>query len=205
MAVSGGGYDVLDSLPPSFGTWDPLARGQYLEIVTLLSGYLISTQGDRMLMAHSVEGRFPFLDSDVIEFCNKLPAEYKLIGLNEKSILKRMARGKIPEQIINRKKQPYRAPDAICFLTPDAPEYVSEMFSPAALRDSGLFDPGPAGRLYAKCRKRINGMPLSNIDNMGFVGILSTQLLYYTLITAEPVNEDIHFTTCVDRLCVGAN
>ena len=75
-----------------------------------MSGYLLSSQGDRMAMANSVEGRYPFLDYRVIEFCNKLPADFKLNGLNEKYLLKKLMKNKIPESIIRRSKQPYRAP-----------------------------------------------------------------------------------------------
>ncbi|MEZ5287606.1 MAG: asparagine synthase (glutamine-hydrolyzing) [Vicinamibacterales bacterium] len=57
--------DLLDGLPGDFGRWSALAQDQFLEVHTLLSGYLLSSQGDRMLMAHSVEGRFPFLDRRV--------------------------------------------------------------------------------------------------------------------------------------------
>ena len=56
-----------------FARWTPLAQDQYVEMRTLLSGYLLSSQGDRMLMANSVEGRFPFLDPDVIELADSLP------------------------------------------------------------------------------------------------------------------------------------
>ncbi|HTO95053.1 MAG TPA: asparagine synthase (glutamine-hydrolyzing), partial [Bacteroidota bacterium] len=129
--------DVLSTLPPDFPRWDTLGRAQYLEVVTLLSGYLISSQGDRMLMAHSVEGRFPFLDAEVMEFCNGLPPRYKLAGLNEKFILKRAAEGRVPGKIIHRPKQPYRAPDAISFVEKGAPPYVEEDLSESALRDAG--------------------------------------------------------------------
>ena len=58
-----GGYDVCGSVAGhvagAFHRWSPLAQDQYLEMRTLLGGYLLSSQGDRMLMAHSVEGRFP--------------------------------------------------------------------------------------------------------------------------------------------------
>ncbi len=58
---------LLGSLPREFSGWSPLAQDQYLEVRTLLSGYLLSSQGDRMLMAHSVEGRFPFLDAELVD------------------------------------------------------------------------------------------------------------------------------------------
>src|SRR6185503_4576866 len=57
--------ELLADLPAPFASWTPLAQDQYLEKRTLLAGYLLSSQGDRMLMAHSIEGRFPFLDSNV--------------------------------------------------------------------------------------------------------------------------------------------
>ena len=70
--------EVLADLPEAFPQWSALSQDQYLEVRTLLSAYLLSSQGDRMLMAHSVEGRFPFLDREVIALANSLPAEYKL-------------------------------------------------------------------------------------------------------------------------------
>ena len=198
-------YEVLDRLPSNFQGWDSLAQAQYLEVATLLSSYLMSSQGDRMLMAHSVEGRFPFLDVDVMEFCNSLPSHYKLALLDEKSILKRVAKGAIPEAIINRHKQPYRAPDAASFVADDAPEYVAELLSEECLTKFGIFVPSMVGRLYEKCQARrdragVQGI-LSNSDNMSFVGILSTQLLFHQFIAAEKwkVTAKIEFTTLHDR------
>ena len=64
---------LLARLPAEFAGWSPLARAQYLEITTFLEGYLLHAQGDRMLMGHSIEGRFPFLDFRVAEFAARLP------------------------------------------------------------------------------------------------------------------------------------
>lgn len=177
---------LLAALPAEFRAWDALSQAQYLELKTLLAGYILSSQGDRMLMAHSVEGRFPFLDPGVVEFCNALPPTYKLSGLDEKHILKRAACGLVPDEILSRPKQPYRAPDAACFVGADAPDYVEQVLSPEALRDSGLFDPDATGLLVAKCRGRVRLGPLSNADNMAFVGILSTQLLWDRLVKNPP-------------------
>lgn len=195
--------DVLAELPPAFGSWDPLARAQYLEIVTLLSGYLLSSQGDRMLMAHSVEGRFPFLDADVMEFCLSLPADYKLRILDEKHLLKRAARGMVPEPIIGRPKQPYRAPDAASFAAPDAPEYVREVLSERSVLQAGVFQPAAVSALHDKIRARAAGgdTQFSNADNMAFLGVLSTQLLHDTLLRpAGAPDQTVHtFTVDVDR------
>ena len=195
---------AVDSLPAGFHKWTPLAQAQYLEITTLLSTYLISSQGDRMLMAHSVEGRFPFLDVDVMEFCNALPAEHKLAFLEEKRILKNVARGLIPEAIISRKKQPYRAPDAASFLSIDAPDYIEDLFSERSLAAGGIFNPQAGRAFYEKCisrRDKIRDPGLfSNTDNMAFVGILSTQLLVRQLIDSSPsrVIPDIVYKTFID-------
>ena len=57
-----------DRLPLRYREWDGFVQSQYLETAHLLPGYILSSQGDRMAMAHSVEGRFPFLDHRVVEF-----------------------------------------------------------------------------------------------------------------------------------------
>lgn len=177
--------DLISALPREFSRWNPLAQDQYLEIRTLLSGYLLSSQGDRMLMAHAVEGRFPFLDKDVIELANSLPASYKLRVLDEKHVIKRVADNLLPPAILARKKQPYRAPDALAFLTAEAPEYVDDVLNETALRDANVFDPQPVLQLVRKCRARSRDGQFSNADNMAFVGVLSTQLLHRQLVAAS--------------------
>jgi asparagine synthase (glutamine-hydrolysing) len=182
--------DLVGDLPKGFQSWNALGQAQYLELKTLFSGYIISSQGDRMLMAHSVEGRFPFLDDRVMEFCMMLPSDYKLRLLDEKHILKKLAKGKIPEPILRRPKQPYRAPDALSFLLEGAPGYVSDHFSEEALRRSGMFEPKRGRALYEKCRSTVQkkgGSALfSNADNMAFLGILSAQLLHATFVDGDP-------------------
>lgn len=162
-------------LPADIGKWSGLARDQYVEAHTLLSGYLLSSQGDRMAMAHSVEGRFPYLDHRVIEFAAQLPPYLKIRGLTEKYLLKKAVANLLPASISVRTKQPYRAPDAQSFFDGDKPvEYVAELFSQQRLRESGIFDPEPVRLLYEKCQR---GQALGFADNMAFVGVLSTLLV----------------------------
>jgi asparagine synthase (glutamine-hydrolysing) len=71
-AVNDQSSDFPLALPAGFRQWRPLAQAQYLEATIFLPEYLLSSQGDRVGMAHSVEGRFPFLDHRVVEFCNAL-------------------------------------------------------------------------------------------------------------------------------------
>jgi asparagine synthase (glutamine-hydrolysing) len=162
-------------LPAKFASWPGLSKDQYVEAHTLLSGYLLCSQGDRVAMANSVEGRVPFLDHRLIEFANRLPPQYKLRGLNEKAILRHSVRDLLPPVVLNRVKQPYRAPDSQSFFKDGKPlDYVEASFSPERLRACGYFDEVAARRLYEKCRA---GRAIGFADNMAFVGMLSTMLI----------------------------
>jgi asparagine synthase (glutamine-hydrolysing) len=189
---------LLSSLPPELASWSPLAQDQYLEMRTLLSGYILSSQGDRMLMAHSVEGRFPFLDRDVMALAASLPPPYKLRVLDEKDVLKRVARGLVPESILSRPKQPYRAPDALSFAGENPPAYVDEALGPEAVRDAGVFDAGRVARLWAKVRSHDRSRPFSNADNMALVGVLSTQLLHRRLVRTAVQAPPVELGTLVE-------
>ena len=155
--------------------WAPLARDQYVEAKTLLPGYLLASQGDRAAMAASIEGRYPFLDHTLVEFANRLPPQWKIHGLSEKHVLRKALAGLLPQDILQRTKQPYRAPDSQSFFVDGRPlDYVADAFDPDGLRASGLFDVEAVGRLYAKARA---GRATGFADNQAFVGILSTRLL----------------------------
>ena len=156
------------------GKIDPLNRAQEIEIRTLLPGYILSSQGDRMGMAHSVEGRFPFLDHRVVEFSMKIPPNLRLKGLREKHILRKSMSQHLPAEIRNMVKQPYRAPDAKCFLGTGGETLVDEMLSTNYVAETGYFNPKQVETLVLKSRRNaITGFK----DNMAFIGILSTQLI----------------------------
>jgi asparagine synthase (glutamine-hydrolysing) len=172
-----GADDVVTTMPPDSKDWDPLSRAQWLEMTTLLAGYVLASQGDRMLMANSVEGRFPFLDRDVVDFANALPARHKLFGLEEKYLLKRAFADLVPDDILHRPKQPYRAPDAASFFTPDRPDWFEAVMAERAIAAAGVFNPSLVAGLLAKC-ERTAGENMSNTDNMRVLAIVSTQLTY---------------------------
>jgi asparagine synthase (glutamine-hydrolysing) len=65
---------------------------------------------DRMCMAHSIEGRVPYLDNSLVKFAFSLPFEMKLKGNQEKYILKKALEGILPSKIIYRKKQRFTLP-----------------------------------------------------------------------------------------------
>jgi asparagine synthase (glutamine-hydrolysing) len=178
------GSDPLDelraSLPASFATWSPLNRAAYLEMVTLLSPYLLSTQGDRMSLAHGVEARYPFLDHRMFEFAARLPTGSKLRGLREKAILRRWARDVVPPAVQQRPKQPYRAPDIPAFFTPEPADYVRDVLDESSLARSGLFEPAAVAGLVRRCR---TGTPMGFRENQALVAILSTQLWHRQFIS----------------------
>jgi len=172
-----GGYDALadlrEDLPGDFTSWSKLAQAQYLETVYLLPGYILSAQGDRVAMAHGVEGRFPFLDHRVVEFGARIPSRLKLKSLREKHILRESMASRLPPAIGNRPKQPYRAPDSASFFGEGAPAYVSERLSPSAIASAGLFDSGAVAKLTHKCA---TGGAFGFRDNTALVGVISGQL-----------------------------
>ncbi|MBP2234242.1 asparagine synthase (glutamine-hydrolyzing) [Sinorhizobium kostiense] len=173
--------ELIGRLPAEFGRWHPLHQGQYLESRFLLPGYILSSQGDRMAMAHGIEGRFPFLDHRLVEFAAQLPPEMKLQGLTEKHILRQATRDLLPPAIGKRTKQPYRAPDSHAFSGAGAFDYVRDALSEEAIAASGLFNAKAVAKLHEKCRTR----PASGFrDNAAFVGILSTELWLKTFTGA---------------------
>lgn len=164
----------LESLiPESYSEWTPLQQAQYLEATTLFSNYLLSSQGDRVSMASSVECRLPFLDYEVANFASTLPDRVKIRGLDEKYIVKQLARKYVPDTITKRKKFPYRAPINIHELMQD--EYISEMVSASRLTSYGIFNPMAVKKFIAAALRKENP---SERDCMIFMGILTTQILY---------------------------
>lgn len=187
--------ELVRRLPAELTSWHPLERAQYIEHLTLLSGYILAPQGDRMLSAHSVEGRFPFLDPTVIRFAASLPPRHKLMGLDEKHILKRAFGHLLPAEVLARPKQPYRAPDAPAFFGDGgrSPAWFEELTSDAAVAEAGVFIPRAVSGLVGKARSA-GGIGMSNTDNMRLVAVVSTMLLH-----DQFVRNGLATTTCVDR------
>ena len=173
MNADGPIAELSAQLPSSFSKWDRFLRAQYLESAYLLPGYILSSQGDRVAMAHSVEIRLPFLDYRVAAFAAKLPPTLKMKVLNEKYLLKKCAANVIPETVRARHKQPYRAPEGKSFYC-EKFDYVDELLSADRIAREGIFDPDAVGLLAKKFR---SGRAIGVKDNMALIGILSTQLV----------------------------
>jgi asparagine synthase (glutamine-hydrolysing) len=173
------GFDAAEemrqSLPSAFWRWSSAHRAAYLEMRTLLSSYLLAAQGDRMLSAHGVEGRYPFLDPALADFAARLPVASKRRGLKDKLILRQWARSVLPDELALRPKLPYRAPGVAAFLGNRQPGYIADVLSPAAIESAGVFAPKLVGALLDRCR---SGRPITNREEQGFVAVLTTQLFH---------------------------
>ncbi len=174
---------------------DYFSRAQYLESKLLLGNYLLCSQGDRMAMANSIEGRYPFLDHRVVEYACTIPAKFRMKVLNEKNILKKAMAGLLPENIVRRKKQPYMAPDILSFFGGKEADYLDYYLCPKAVKEAGFFNPKAVERLVDKCRKKSRQ---GFRENMALVGILSTQIVCDKFVR----NFQINFPQKLDNIKV---
>lgn len=181
-------HEMTDQLNQKLDGYDYLEKAQWIELNYFMTKYLLASQGDRMAMANSVEGRYPFLDHRVIEFCMQLHPDLKLNGLNEKYLLKKMMIGKLPDSILNRPKQAYRAPIRSTFFTNGMPEQLQQMLSEDTIKKFGIFNPKHVNQLKAKMEQN---KQISEIDNMAITAILSTQILYHLFVNKniDPLTE----------------
>lgn len=112
-------------------------RRSYIDYKLRLSDHLLGEHGDRMFFSHSVEGRHPFLDAELLSFVATIPDKYKLNGANEKYILKKAAKGVVPDEILKRKKFPFQAPGMSAMVKrPSGGEFLND----ALLKKYGIFD-----------------------------------------------------------------
>jgi len=175
--------DIMDRLPADFARRDGFSRAQWLEMDLFMANYLLTSQGDRVAMANSVELRVPFLDHRLIEFAARLPAHWKIHGLEEKYLLKKAFKDQVPERITRRAKQPYRAPVGQAFF--NGGDSLKDLVCEAQLASAGIFDQKKVLHLFRKCQAQQHG-PVSESENMAVVGILSTQLIHEQFIKNFP-------------------
>ena len=113
-------------------------RRSYIDYKLRLSDHLLGEHGDRMFFSHSVEGRHPFLDKELLEFVITIPDKYKLNGTNEKYILKKAGEGIVPDEILKRKKFPFQAPGMSAMVKATG---GGDFLADDIVRKYGIFDP----------------------------------------------------------------
>lgn len=166
------GYDGLTSVQ----------KAQWIEYKTLLSGYLLATQGERASLAHGVENRCPFLDPAVVRAAASVNLRYD-DGYDEKAMLKKAFSDDLPQWTVNRPKQPYRAPGSAVFKD-QRPDYLELLLSDTELRKIECVDPVFAGKLVAKIM-RTPVEEISTKEDQAFVYLLSTAVLNRQFVLGE--------------------
>jgi asparagine synthase (glutamine-hydrolysing) len=182
-----GDYDgfreVAEALPENFTRLDTLSQAQYLEISGFLSNYLLSSQGDRVAMAHSVEIRLPFLDHRLLEIAGRIPSIWKMLGMDEKHILKKAFKGILPEKILARVKHPYRAPIHHALLDTESGPFHRELLGEKCVDGYGMFHGKAVAQLLSKLDQSAQA---GEVDGMAVTGILSAQMMYRQFIEEFP-------------------
>jgi asparagine synthase (glutamine-hydrolysing) len=133
---------LLDSLdvPGRLVGRDPLNQALYVWMHTLLPTFILTVLGDRMEMAHSVEGRVPFLDHHVAEYAAQIPVSHKIRGLREKDVLREAVRDCVPPEIYERQKHPFLSPPA--YESTDAlAVFCQDTLRSETLKEQPFFDP----------------------------------------------------------------
>ncbi|WP_024905973.1 asparagine synthase (glutamine-hydrolyzing) [Robbsia andropogonis] len=177
---------ALTRADPDFAGLSPTEKAQWLEFKTLLPGYLLSTQGERMSMAHSVENRCPFLDPEVVALSASVNLKFD-DGSNEKYLVKKAFEKVIPPSITCKFKHPYRAPDSAAFVE-HRNDYFDLLLSESELKKVPYLD---ANFAKALTRKIFHSDPrtVSTRENQAFIYLLSTVLLDRQFVRREGLPE----------------
>ena len=194
LQAASGSYDPVaeleEWLPSRYRDADDVERAQAMEGMLLLGNYLLSSQGDRMALANSVETRYPYLDLEFVRFAARLPQDIKLRGLKDKFILRETYAGKIPETARVRKKFAYQAPEKKAFFPGGSlVEWAADLLTRDRLVDDGIFDPDYVQQFCLSPPARDAGRQ-SFRNNMLFIMVLSTTLLIDRFVRSRPAASD---------------
>jgi asparagine synthase (glutamine-hydrolysing) len=150
--------ETLDRLPLS--TWvagrDRLHQGLYINSRVHLPNFILTFLGDRMEMAHSIEGRVPFLDHHVAEYAAGVPISMKVRGFREKHVLREAAKDVLIEEVYNREKHPFTSPPAEPADDPMV-EMFQDVMASRAFEEQPIFDP-------ARVREGLAAMKTCPVD-----------------------------------------
>jgi asparagine synthase (glutamine-hydrolysing) len=117
----------------------------YVDTKTWLPDELL-LKADKVTMANSVELRVPFLDHKVLEFAASLPGRYKVHGRQTKYLLKKVLAGRVPAEIIKRKKAGFPVPYAK-WLQSDLRDWVADLLLDRRATERGYFEKHAVERL----------------------------------------------------------
>jgi asparagine synthase (glutamine-hydrolysing) len=128
---------------------DAFHKRSYLDCKLRLSDHLLSDHGDRMTFANSVEGRYPFLDLNLVRYVSRLPSRLHLNGFEEKTILKKLATPLLPQAIVRREKFGFTSPGSADLLRSQNP-LVLDYLNIDRIGREGYFNPEWVAELKIK-------------------------------------------------------
>jgi asparagine synthase (glutamine-hydrolysing) len=175
-------YEDLQLDTARMAKWHPQHAGLALGIRVMLPGMLLQSKGDRVAMHSSVETRYPFLDEELLAFTTKLHPRWKLRGLRDKYILRKVAHKWLPPEAAQRKKAMFRAP-MDCFHLDHAPPFVNQLLSDESLKKTGYFDPA-AVKSWRERLPQLHGHRRTAVE-MGLVAVTSTQLWHQIYVDSS--------------------
>ena len=174
-------YAELALNPSRMKRWHPLNRGLCLAARVFMAGMLLSAKGDRVAMRSSVETRYPFLDEEVFQFLSRLHPQWKLRGLTEKYLLRRVAERWLPRSIAWRRKAMFVAPRDL-FHSAERPSYLDQLLSEASLKKTGYFDVKKV-RYWLTNFRRLQGFSSSRaFMEASLVAVAGAQLWHHTFL-----------------------
>jgi asparagine synthase (glutamine-hydrolysing) len=162
---------------------DPVHQSLYLWSKTLLPGYILTMLGDRMEMAHSVEGRVPFLDHHVVEVIRSQPVNQKIHGMTEKYVLREAVRDVITDTVYRRQKHPFLSPPSTLNPTEKLSALVQDTLRGPVMASLPFFD-------QKKIRCLLDTLP--DMDEGSRVAIDPTLMV---LVSACVLQEGFHLAT----------
>jgi len=118
---------------------DRLNQVLYINAKTVLPNFILNYLADRMEMAHSIEGRVPFLDHHVAEAAALVPVNMKVKGIREKHVLREATKDVLIPEVYDRQKHPFTAPPTRAANDPMLAFY-RDTFASRAANDQPIYD-----------------------------------------------------------------
>jgi asparagine synthase (glutamine-hydrolysing) len=132
---------ALDRLPLAqrIAGRDRLNQMLYVNAKTVLPNFILNYLADRMEMAHSIEGRVPFLDHHVADAAARVPVSMKVKGIREKHVLREATRDVLIPEVYDRQKHPFTTPPIRTGNDPMLAFY-RDTFASQAAQDQPIYD-----------------------------------------------------------------
>ena len=178
-------YNDLGLNHERLNKWHPFNRSLYIGQRIMLPGHLLCAKGDRVAMNASVETRPPFLDEDLWAYAAKIHPRWKLRGMREKYLLRRVAERWLPKECAWRRKAMFRAPLNSFHLSGGViPKWIEQVLSPESLRKTNLFDPAAVQHWRQQLPNMWRGWKRTSVE-LGLVAVTATQLWHHLYISGD--------------------